>query len=305
VFRTITVRLAQAIPALVGVSLIAFILLQLSGDPSYTLLPPEATDEQRAAFRQAYGLDQPLPVQYVRYVGRLVQGDLGTSFSYREPALSVVFRRYPNTLQLALLATILAVVIAIPLGVLAAVARGTLIDRITMIVALIGQSVPTFWLGMLLVLVFAVGLRWLPASGQGSAANFVLPTFTLAVWVVALLARLTRSEMLEVLSQDYMRTARAKGLREWAIVIQHGLRNASIPIATVIGLQFGGLMGGAVMTEMIFAWPGLGTLILDSILKKDYPVVLAGVWVVALSFIAINLLIDILYTYLDPRLRRG
>lgn len=303
--RTIAVRLAQAVPALVGVSLIAFILLQLSGDPSYTLLPPEATDEQRAAFRQSYGLDQPLPIQYLRYVGRLIQGDLGTSFSYREPALSVVFRRFPNTLQLALIAIILAIVIAVPLGVLAAVNRGTVVDRMTMLIALVGQSVPTFWLGMLLVLVFAVGLRWLPASGQGSVANFVLPTVTLTVWIIALLARLTRSEMLEVLNQDYLRTARAKGLHEWAIVIRHGLRNASIPIATVIGLQFGGLMGGAVMTEMIFAWPGLGTLILDSILKKDYPVVLAGIWVVALSFIAINLLIDIVYTYLDPRLRRG
>jgi ABC-type dipeptide/oligopeptide/nickel transport system permease component len=303
--RTVVARIFQAVPALVGVTVIAFILLHISGDPTYTLLPPEASDEQRAAFRRAYGLDQPLPLQYANYLWHIVRGDLGTSFAYGEPAMQVVFRRYPNTLQLALIASALAVLIAIPAGVVAAMARGTVLDRLTMLVALLGQSIPTFWLGMLLVLIFAVGFRWLPASGQGGWANYVMPSATLAFWVVALLARLTRSEMLEVLGQDYMRTARAKGLRERVVVLQHGLRNASIPIATIVGLQFGGLMGGAVMTETIFAWPGLGTLILDSILKKDYPVVLAGILTVAVSFIAINLLLDLLYAYLDPRLRRG
>lgn len=303
--RTVIARLIQAIPALFGVTVIAFVLLHLSGDPTYTLLPPEATEEQRAAFRRAYGLDQPLPVQYANYLWHIIQGDLGTSFAYREPALQVVFRRYPNTLQLALIATILAVAIAIPAGIVAAIARGTALDRLAMLCALVGQSVPTFWLGMLLVLTFAVGLRWLPASGQGSWMHFVLPSVTLAVWIIALVARLTRSEMLEVLAQDYLRTARAKGLKERVVVLAHGFRNASIPIATIVGLQFGGLMGGAVMTETIYAWPGLGTLILDSILKKDYPVVLAGILVVAVSFIVINLLLDLLYAYLDPRLRRG
>jgi ABC-type dipeptide/oligopeptide/nickel transport system permease component len=174
-----------------------------------------------------------------------------------------------------------------------------------MLVALLGQSVPTFWLGILFILLLSVTLHWLPASGQGTWAQLILPSVTLAVWMVALLARLTRSEMLEVLQQEYVRTARAKGLRDELVVLRHGLRNAAIPIVTILGLQFGGLLGGAVMTETVFAWPGVGTLILDSILKKDYPVVLAGTTVVAFAFILINLAIDLLYSYLDPRLRRA
>lgn len=289
---------------MVGVTVVVFVLLHLSGDPSYILLPPEATTEQRQAFRHAYGLDDPLPLQYATYVGHLVQGDLGTSFAYREPALQVVMRRFPNTLELALLATALAIGVAVPAGVLAAVRRGTLLDRGLMTVVLFAQSVPTFWLGMLLILVVAVVFHLLPASGQGSLANLVLPCLTLSAWFMALLTRLTRSEMLEVLSQDYVRTARAKGVRERAVLMRHGLRNAAIPIVTIIGLQFGGLLGGAVMTETVFAWPGVGTLILDSILKKDYPVVLAGVLVVAAAFMIINLVLDLLYVHLDPRLQR-
>jgi ABC-type dipeptide/oligopeptide/nickel transport system permease component len=303
VTRALVTRALQAVPALIGITAVAFVLLHLSGDPSYVLLPPEATDEQRAAFRHAYGLDQPLPIQYVAYLGRLAQGDLGSSFAFREPALQVVLRRFPNTIELAVIATILAMLVAIPAGVVSAVRRGTLLDRGLMAAVLLGQSVPTFWLGMLLILVVAVGLRWLPASGQGSWANLVLPSLTLAAWFMALLTRLTRSEMLEVLGQEYMRTARAKGLRERLVLLRHGLRNASIPIVTILGLQFGGLLGGAVVTETVFAWPGVGTLILDSILKKDYPVVLAGVLIVAATFIVINVFLDLMYVYLDPRLQ--
>jgi ABC-type dipeptide/oligopeptide/nickel transport system permease component len=303
VTRALVTRVLQAVPALIGITAVAFVLLHLSGDPSYVLLPPEATDEQRAAFRHAYGLDQPLPIQYVAYLGRLAQGDLGSSFAFREPALQVVLRRFPNTIELAVIATILAMLVAIPAGVVSAVRRGTLLDRGLMAAVLLGQSVPTFWLGMLLILVVAVGLRWLPASGQGSWANLVLPSLTLAAWFMALLTRLTRSEMLEVLGQEYMRTARSKGLRERLVLLRHGLRNASIPIVTILGLQFGGLLGGAVVTETVFAWPGVGTLILDSILKKDYPVVLAGVLIVAATFIVINVCLDLVYVYLDPRLQ--
>jgi ABC-type dipeptide/oligopeptide/nickel transport system permease component len=303
VTRALVTRALQAVPALIGITAVAFVLLHLSGDPSSVLLPPEATDEQRAAFRHAYGLDEPLPIQYVAYLGRLAQGDLGTSFAFRQPALQVVLRRFPNTIELAVIATILAILIAIPAGVVSAVRRGTLLDRGLMAAVLLGQSVPTFWLGMLLILVVAVGLRWLPASGQGTWANLVLPSLTLAAWFMALLTRLTRSEMLEVLGQEYMRTARAKGLRERLVLLRHGLRNASIPLVTIVGLQFGGLLGGAVVTETVFAWPGVGTLILDSILKKDYPVVLAGVLIVAATFIVINVFLDLMYVYLDPRLQ--
>ncbi|GAC1314215.1 MAG: ABC transporter permease [Chloroflexota bacterium] len=301
--RAVLTRVLQAVPAIIGVTIVVFVLLHVSGDPSYILLPPEATTEQRQAFRHAYGLDDPLPLQYATYMVHVVQGDLGTSFAYREPALQVVMRRFPNTLQLALLATAVAIVLAIPAGVLGALRRGTLLDRSLMTLVLFAQSVPTFWLGMLLILVVAVALHLLPASGQGSWANLVLPCITLSAWFMALLTRLTRSEMLEVLSQDYVRTARAKGVREWVVLMRHGLRNAAIPIVTVVGLQFGGLLGGAVMTETVFAWPGVGTLILDSILKKDYPVVLAGVLVVAGAFMIINLVLDLLYVYLDPRLQ--
>jgi ABC-type dipeptide/oligopeptide/nickel transport system permease component len=303
--RAVLSRVVQAVPALIGITAVAFVLLHISGDPTYILLPPEASNAERAAFRHAYGLDEPLPIQYATYVARLVQGDLGTSFAFREPALQVVMRRYPNPLELAVVATLVALLVAIPAGVLSAVRRGSVLDRVLMTLVLLAQSIPTFWLGMLLILVLAVGLRWFPASGQGSLANLVLPCVTLSAWFVALLTRLTRSEMLEVLAQDYVRTARAKGVRERVVLLRHGLRNASIPIVTIVGLQFGGLLGGAVMTETVFAWPGVGTLILDSILKKDYPVVLAGVLVVAGTFILINLVLDLLYVYLDPRLQRG
>src|SRR6266850_1728746 len=219
-------RLVQAVPSLLGVTIIAFVLLHLSGDVTQLLLPMEASEEVRADFRRAYGLDQPIPVQYAHYLARLLQGDFGQSFAYRRPAMEVVLER---------------------------------------------QSVPTFWLGMLMILVFAVVLHALPVSGRGSFAQLVLPSVTLAMWLLALVARLTRSGMLEVLSQDYIRTARAKGLAEVAVTTRHAVRNALVPIVTVVGLQVGGLLGGAVMTEAVFAWPGVGTLVLESILKRDYP----------------------------------
>ena len=303
--RTILRRTLRAVAALLLVTAVVFALLRLSGDPAYVLLAPEATPEQRAAFRAQYGLDQPLPVQYVRYLARVVQGDFGQSFSFQAPALQVALQRLPATLELTLAAMALAVLVAIPAAVIAALWRGRLFDRALMAVTLAGQSVPTFWLGMMMIIVAAVHFRVLPASGRGGWSHLVMPAVALALWLMALLARVTRSEMLEALEQDYVRTARAKGLAESAVAARHALKNALLPIVTVLGLQFGGLLGGAVMTETVFAWPGVGTMILDAILKKDFPVVLAGVMVVAAGFIVVNLVLDLLYSALDPRIRRA
>jgi peptide/nickel transport system permease protein len=295
--------LLHAVPALLGVILIVFVLLHLSGDPSYILLPVEATAEQRAAFRQAYGLDRPLLVQYGSYVARLARGDFGQSFSFQVPALRVVLDRLPATVTLTVTATAIAVLLAIPSGVLAAMTRGKWTDRAVMGLAVLGQSVPTFWLGMMMILLLAVRFPLLPVSGRGTLAHLVMPAVALAFWLTALLARITRSEMLEVLGEDFIRTARAKGLPEVLVCARHALRNALLPVVTVIGLQIGGLLGGAVITETVFAWPGVGTLILDSILKKDFPVVIAGVILVASGFILINLTLDLLYVLVDPRIR--
>ena len=303
--RTILRRTLRAVAALLLVTAVVFALLRLSGDPAYVLLAPEATPEQRAAFRAQYGLDQPLPVQYARYLARVVQGDFGQSFSFQAPALEVALQRLPATLELTLAAMALAVLVAIPAAVIAALWHGRLFDRALMAATLAGQSVPTFWLGMMMIIVAAVHFRVLPASGRGGWSHLVMPAVALALWLMALLARVTRSEMLEALEQDYVRTARAKGLAESAIAARHALKNALLPIVTVLGLQFGGLLGGAVMTETVFAWPGVGTLILDAILKKDFPVVLAGVMVVAAGFIVVNLVLDLLYSALDPRIRRA
>ena len=303
--RRLVRRGVRAVLALLLVTVVVFTLLHLSGDPTYILLAPEATPEQRAAFRATYGLDQPLPVQYASYLARVVRGDFGQSFSFQTPALAVVLQRLPATLELTLAAMLIAVACALPAAVLAALRRGTGFDRILMGVTLLGQSVPTFWLGMMMILVLAVKLHLLPVSGRGSLAHLVMPAVALSLWLMALLARITRSEMLEVLEQDYVRTARAKGISESAIAARHALKNALLPIVTVLGIQFGGLLGGAVMTETVFAWPGVGTMILDAILKKDFPVVLAGVVVVAVGFIVVNLVLDVLYAVLDPRIRKA
>jgi peptide/nickel transport system permease protein len=303
--RQILRRVLRAVVALLVVTAVVFTLLHLSGDPAYILLTPEASAEDRAAFRAEYGLDRPLWVQYGRYLGRLAQGDFGHSLSFRTPAVAVALERLPATLELTLAAMALAVLVSVPAAVLAAVRRGTLFDRALMTLTLIGQTVPTFWLGMVMILVLAVRFHLFPASGRGGVLHLVMPATALALWLTALLARVTRSEMIEALEQDYVRTARAKGLTERGIAARHALKNALLPIITVMGLQFGGLLGGAVMTETVFAWPGVGTMILDAILKKDFPVVLAGVVIVAMGFIVVNLLLDLLYTVLDPRLRRA
>jgi len=282
---------------------VAFLLVSLSGDPAFILLTPDAGEEQRAAFRRLYGLDRPLAVQYARYVSHVARGDFGTSLAFGRPAILVVLERVPATLTLTATAVVLGLAVGIPAGVVAAVRAGTTIDRLVMAMVLLGQSVPTFWLGLLMIRIFAVNLRWLPVSGYGGVLNLVMPALALGLYLAALLARLTRSEMLEALAQDYVRTARAKGLSERAVTIVHALKNALLPIVTLLGLQLGALLGGAVVTETVFAWPGIGTLVLDAILRKDYPVLLAAVELVAAAFIVINMSLDLLYGYLDPRLR--
>lgn len=298
--RYVVNRVAQAALALLGVTGVAFLLVSLSGDPAFILLTPEAGEAQRAAFREMYGLDQPLAVQYARYVQHIARGDFGRSFAFERPALTVVLERVPATLELAGAAVALGIVFGVPAGMVAASREGTWLDRAVMGVVLVGQSVPTFWLGLLMIRVFAVDLGWLPVSGRGTWEQLVMPAVALALWLAALLARITRSEMLESLAQDYVRTARAKGLSERGVTIRHALGNALLPIVTLIGLQIGTLLGGAVITETVFAWPGLGTLVFDAILRKDYPVVLAVVELVAAGFITINTSLDLLYGYLDP-----
>jgi peptide/nickel transport system permease protein len=296
-------RLLQAVVALLGVSCVAFLLVSLSGDPAFILLTPEAGEEQRAAFRKLYGLDQPLPVQYARYVSHVARGDFGRSFAFNRPAVEVVLERLPATLLLTATAVAVGVGVGMPAGVVAAFKASGPLDRMVMALVLVGQSVPTFWLGLLMIRVFAVKLRWVPVSGHGTALHLVMPAVALGLYLAALLARLTRSEMLEALAQDYVRTARAKGLSERVVTVAHALKNALLPIVTLIGLQVGALLGGAVVTETVFAWPGIGSLVLDAILRKDYPVVLAAVELVAAGFIVINVALDLLYGYLDPRLR--
>jgi len=289
--------------ALLGVTCVVFLLVSLSGDPAFILLTPEAGEEQRAAFRELYGLDQPLPVQYARYVSHVARGDFGSSFAFNRPAIQVVLERLPATLLLTATAIALGVVVGMPAGVAAASKASGPLDRLVMALVLLGQSVPTFWLGLLMIRIFAVNLRWVPVSGHGTVLHLVMPAVALGLYLAALLARLTRSEMLEALAQDYVRTARAKGLSERVVTVAHALKNALLPIVTLIGLQLGALLGGAVVTETVFAWPGIGSLVLDAILRKDYPVVLAAVELVAAAFIVINMALDLLYGYLDPRLR--
>ena len=296
-------RVLQAAVALLGVTCVAFLLVSLSGDPAFILLTPEAGEEQRAAFRKLYGLDQPLPAQYARYVSHVARGDFGSSFAFNRPAIRVVFERLPATLLLTATAVVLGVIVGMPAGIAAAYKASGPLDRVVMALVLLGQSVPTFWLGLLMIRIFAVNLRWVPVSGHGTALHLVMPAVALGLYLAALLGRLTRSEMLEALAQDYVRTARAKGLSERVVTVAHGLKNALLPIVTLIGLQLGALLGGAVVTETVFAWPGVGSLVLDAILRKDYPVVLAAVEFVAVGFIVINMALDLLYGYLDPRLR--
>jgi ABC-type dipeptide/oligopeptide/nickel transport system permease component len=296
-------RLLLAILVVFGVSIVTFFLTFLSGDPAVLMLPPDASAEQITRFRRDWGFDDPIIVQYGRFLGRAIQGDLGTSLRHGTPALPLIAERLPATFQLTVTAMLVAIALAIPLGVISATHRGSPVDLLTMTVALVGQAVPNFWLSIMAILLFAVTLGWLPTSGRGSWLHVVMPAGVLAIGLMALLTRLARSTMLEVLSEDYVRTARAKGLREWAVLSRHALRNALIPLVTVIGLQFGYILGGAVVIETVFTWPGVGLFTIQAITNRDYPVVQAAVLILSSAVVLINLLVDLLYGLLDPRIR--
>jgi peptide/nickel transport system permease protein/oligopeptide transport system permease protein len=297
-------RILIALPTLLGVVVLVFLMVRLApGDPAVLLAGEFATPETLEAIRARYGLDRSLPEQFLIYLEALLRGDLGESARSRRPVLEELKTYFPNTLELASAAILVAVLTGIPLGVLAALRPGSGLDLSVMVLALLGVSMPVFWFGLLAILIFSVGLGWFPVAGKGTLAHLVLPAITLGINATALLARMTRGTLLEVLSQDYIRTGRAKGLAERVVIFKHALRNALIPVVTVVGLEFGTLLSGAVITETIFAWPGLGQLLVGSILARDYPVVQGAVLLVAISFVLINLLVDLLYAAIDPRVR--
>jgi peptide/nickel transport system permease protein len=298
-------RLAQSLLVLFAVTLLSFVLVYATGDPARAMVPLDATAGDVEAMRRAFGLDQPIYVQYLRFLERAAAGDLGESLRYRTNALELVLERLPSTLLLATASVVLAVVVALPLGMLAASRRDGVLDVVTTGASILTLSTPTFWLGIVLILLFADQLRWLPASGTGSWRNLVLPAVTLAAPSVGLLTRLVRATMTEVLRQDYIRTARAKGLRWRSVYLKHALRNCLIPMITVVGLQFGSLLGGTVVIESVFAWPGIGFLLIQAISGRDLPLIRSAVLVIAVFFVLINLVVDLLYGYVDPRIRRA
>jgi peptide/nickel transport system permease protein/oligopeptide transport system permease protein len=297
-------RLLIVIPTLLGVLLVVFFMVRLApGDPAVLLAGEFATPETLADIRERFGLDQPLHVQLGLYMASIFQGDLGESVRTRQPVTEMLADFLPNTIQLALGAMLVALLIGIPAGIIAAIRPGTPIDLLVMLGALIGISMPTFWFGLMAILIFSVYLGWFPVAGTGTIWHLVLPAITLGTGIASVLARMTRSAMLEVLSQDYIRTARAKGVAGRVVVFKHALRNALIPVVTITGLLFGGLLEGAVIVETVFAWPGIGQLVVSSILARDYPVVQGAVLLIAVVFILINLLVDLLYGVIDPRIR--
>ena len=307
--RYVVGRLVGTVPVLFGVTLLVFAMTVLTpGDRVVALLGDAAQgigQTAREDLRRELGLDQPLPLQYVQYVGGLVQGDLGRSARSRRPVVTEIMDRLPATVELALAGLAIAVALGVSLGVLAAVRRGSVFDSLAVAVALVGVSVPVFWMGFLLMIVFALELGWLPASGRGTWRHLVLPAVTVGVASAAFIARITRGAVIETLGQDYVRTARSKGLAERRVVLRHALRPAMLPIVTVVGLQLGGLLGGAVLTETVFAWPGVGRLLVDAIVARDLPVVQGSVLVIALLFIGVNLVVDLSYAAINPKVRYG
>ena len=301
--RFLARRLAQALVVVLGVSVVAFFILHLTGDPALLLLPPDATAEEIRNFRDAMGFNDPFVVQYWRFLRGAATGNFGESLRHGAPAMRLVVERLPATLELAGAAMALALCVALPAGIVSAVRRNTPVDYVSTVVALLGQSMPTFWLGIMLILIFSVRLNLLPSSGRGGLPHLILPAVTLGLFTTARMMRLTRSGMLEVLGQDYIRTARAKGVNESPVIWKHALRNAAVPIVTIAGIELGALLGGSVITETIFAWPGVGRLSVQAIYNRDYPVVQAAVFLLSTTFVVVNLLVDVAYTYLDPRIR--
>jgi peptide/nickel transport system permease protein len=332
--RYILGRLLRLVPVLLGISLLVFLFLHLiPGDPAVTMLGDRATPDQVAALRERMGLNEPLPLQYLTFLGRLLRLDLGTSIFTGVPIWDEIKLRWPATFELSVIAMLIALLLGIPAGVIAAVRKNSIVDNVMMSGSLLGVSMPVYWLGLLLVYLFAVNLQWLPPSGrlgvdigyefepitgffifdaliqgnfralQNIVSHLVLPALTLSTIPLAIIARITRSAMLEVLSQDYIRTARAKGLIEFWVISKHALKNAMLPVVTIVGLEFGALLSGAILTETIFSWPGIGKWIYEGILQRDYPVVQGGVVFVAFVFVLINLIVDLSYAFLDPRIQ--
>lgn len=302
-YQYILRRLLLTVPVVLGVSIIVFgIIRLLPGDPARALAGVQATPEYIEQVRERYGLNDPLYVQYGRFMGGLVTGDLGVSTFSRRPVTTEIGERFPRTLILASISLLIATVVGVSAGIVSATRRNSIFDNASMLVALVGVAAPVFWMALMLQLLFSVQLGWLPATGMGSVRHMVLPSITLGMASAALMARITRSSMLDVLRQDFITTARAKGLAERVVVYKHALKNALIPVVTVLGLQFGILLGGAVLTETVFAWPGVGRLLVDAILRRDYPVVQGTVMLLALLFVVINLVVDVIYAYLDPRI---
>lgn len=296
-------RLVHAIFVLIGISLIVFITIRLTGDPVMMLLRDgNPSQEDIDEMRRLLDLDKPLPIQYLWFVGKAVTGDFGRSFHYSTPALPLVLERMPATILLTLSSMLVALAVAFPLGIISAVARGRLLDLGVRFFSLIGVSMPNFWLGIILIIVFGVRLRWLPVSGNETFAHLVLPSVALGLSLAGSLTRILRSSMLDVLSADYIRTAQAKGLSRRTTLIGHALRNAMIPVLTILGLQLGLLLGGAVIVENVFSWPGVGRLVVNSIGARDYPVVQAAVLLLAVILLVANFLVDLLYTVVDPRI---
>ena len=302
--RTFVIRrLLTTAVMLFLVMLTAFMLAHLTGDPVRLMVPEDATERQIAELRHELGLDRPLPVLFAEYVTRALRGDLGPSIRYRKPTLSLILERLPATVQLSSAAMVIALVVAIPGGIISAVRPGSLLDAVTSTATIVGQALPPFWIGIMLIVLFAVHLGWVPAAGKGGLGHLVLPAITLSLFPMARLARVLRSSLLDVLQEDYIRTARAKGLAELRVVLRHGLRSACIPLLTVAGLTYGSILGGTVITESVFAWPGIGRLALEAVYNRDFPLVQAIVLVAASMFIFINLFVDLAYGWLDPRIR--
>ncbi len=297
-------RLIEAIGVCLVISMISFFLLFLNTDPALLLLPPEAEMEDIAIFKKQMGLDRPVIIQYIDFLGKVVlHGDFGDSFVAKIPAIDLIAGRLPATIKLALAALLFINLVALPVGVIAAIRRYSFMDNVATFTALMGQAMPLYWFGIMLIIIFGVWLQWLPISGSDTLLHLILPAITLGSWILPVNMRLVRSGMLEVLNQDYIRTARAKGLAERKVLIKHAFKNAAIPVVTVSGMQFGALLGGAVVTETVFAWPGLGRLAVDSIRMGDYPVVQAIVVIFAICIILANLTADIVAALIDPRIR--
>jgi peptide/nickel transport system permease protein len=303
VLRYLVRRILSAVLVLFGVSIISFGFMFLSGDPATALAGDNWSRQQIEDFRHLMGFDRPWYIQYGDYIGNVLRGNFGTSLRQYQPVSQLLIERVPATLELTGTALCLSIVLSIPIGVISAARRNSVYDRLAMLLALAGQSMPVFWVGTMLILIFGVALQWLPVAGADDISHLVLPAITLGLFSVARNARLVRSSMLEVLGADYVRTARAKGLPGPVVLVRHAFRNALLPIVTVFGLDVGALVGGAVITETIFAWPGVGRLTVDAVLGKDLPLVEGAVLLLAGSFVLVNLLVDLLYGYLDPRVR--